>query len=71
MVTVYTKPNCIQCTQTKKALTKKGISYKIIDVTENLEAYNKVVSMGFKSAPVVVTNNEAWAGFQPDKINNI
>jgi hypothetical protein len=25
--------------------------------------------MGFKSAPVVITDSDSWAGFQPDKIN--
>lgn len=34
MVTVYSKPACVQCTATYRALDSKGISYVIVDVTE-------------------------------------
>ncbi|MGO1948095.1 MAG: glutaredoxin domain-containing protein, partial [Mycobacteriaceae bacterium] len=27
MITVYTKPACVQCTATKKALDKAGVDY--------------------------------------------
>lgn len=68
-ITVYSKPSCVQCTMTKKALDKRGIEYEVKDITLDSEAYDKVVSMGFKSAPVVITSEDAWAGFQPDRIN--
>ena len=71
MVTVYSKPACVQCEQTKKLLTKNGIEFETIDITEDIDAYNKVVGMGFMSAPVVTTDDDAWAGFQPDKINGL
>ena len=71
MVTVYTKPACIQCEQTKKLLTKNGVSFTIVDISVDTKAYDMVVDMGFQSAPVVITKDDAWAGFQPDKINAI
>lgn len=71
MVTVYSKPACVQCEQTKKLLTKNGIDFETIDITMNQAAYDTVVNMGFMSAPVVVTDDDAWAGFQPDKINGL
>ena len=71
MITVYSKPACVQCEQTKKLLTKNGLEFETIDITEDVDAYNKVVKMGFMSAPVVVTDNDSWAGFQPDKINGL
>jgi glutaredoxin-like protein NrdH len=37
-ITVYTKPACVQCNATFKALDKRGIEYQKIDVTENPEA---------------------------------
>lgn len=69
MTTVYTKPACVQCEQTKKLLDKNGISYTTVDITQDEEAYNKVVSMGFQAAPVVISGELSWAGFQPEKIN--
>jgi glutaredoxin-like protein NrdH len=69
-VTVYTKPNCKQCDLTKEALTKKGIPFETEDLTEpaNLEAAK---SLGFASAPVVMVGNDGWAGFRPDKIDEL
>lgn len=71
MVTVYTKPNCVQCTATKNYLDKKGIVYNTIDITQDLDAFDRIVAMGFKSAPVVDGDGEWWAGFQPEKIDEI
>lgn len=71
MTTVYTKPACIQCEQTKKLLDKNGTEYTTVDITQDHEAFDKVVSMGFASAPVVISGDQSWAGFQPDKINAI
>lgn len=71
MVTVYSKPACVQCEQTKKLLTKNGIEFETIDITEDIDAYNKVVEMGFMSVPVVIAGEDSWAGFQPEKINGL
>lgn len=34
-VTVYSKPRCVQCEATKRALTKAGINYDEVDLTTN------------------------------------
>lgn len=67
-VTVYTKPGCVQCTATTKALEAKGIPYELIDLVEDAEAYAFVVTLGYRQAPVVVADDEHWAGFRPDRI---
>lgn len=71
MTTVYTKPACVQCEQTKKLLDRNGVEYNVVDITKDAEAYDKIVSMGFMAAPVVISGDQSWAGFQPDKINSI
>jgi glutaredoxin-like protein NrdH len=71
MVTVYTKPACVQCEQTKKLLDRNGIKYDLVDITKDTAAYDKIVAMGFMAAPVVISGDDSWAGFQPDKINAI
>ena len=70
-VTVYTKPACVQCDATKRTLDKLGIAYNTIDITLDAEAFEKIIDMGFKAAPVVITDNDAWAGFNPEKLNGL
>jgi glutaredoxin-like protein NrdH len=71
MTTVYSKPACVQCDQTKKLLDKRGVQYNTVDITQDEEAYEMIVKMGFMSVPVVISGDQSWAGFQPDKINSI
>ena len=71
MTTVYTKPACVQCEQTKKLLDRNGVEYSVVDITKDPEAYDKIIAMGFMAAPVVISGDDSWAGFQPDKINAI
>ncbi len=69
MTTGYVKPACVQCDMTKRMLDKLEIDYDTVDITQDDSALEMVMSMGFKSAPVVITDSDSWAGFQPDKIN--
>jgi glutaredoxin-like protein NrdH len=71
MTTVYVKPACVQCDMTKRMLDKLEIDYDTVDITQDDSALEMVMSMGFKSAPVVITDSDSWAGFQPDKINSL
>ena len=70
-VTVYTKPNCVQCDATKRTMDKLGISYSTVDITVNTEAYDMIMAKGFQAAPVVITDDDAWSGFNPDKISGL
>lgn len=65
-ITVYTKPSCVQCDQTKKYLDRNGLEYNVVDMTENPEALEMVMGLGFQSAPVVITDRGNWSGFRPD-----
>lgn len=67
-ITVYTKPACVQCNATYKALDKQGLSYEIVDITEVPEARDYVMALGYLQAPVVVAGNDHWSGFRPDRI---
>lgn len=67
-ITVYSKPSCVQCTSTYRALDRHGIQYDVIDVTEDENALNYVKSLGYSTAPVVTTPDQHWGGFRPDKI---
>lgn len=67
-VTVYTKPGCVQCNATFKALDRNHISYSKVDVSADDQAREYIQSLGYLQVPVVIAGTEAWFGFKPDRI---
>lgn len=70
-VIVYSKPACVQCDATYKALDKAGIEYRAIDISLDTEARDYVMSLGYLTAPVVIIDGEHWSGFRPDRIKKL
>ena len=70
-ITVYSKPACVQCTATTRALDARGLAYHLIDLTEDDAAMEMVVSLGYRQAPVVIAGEAHWAGFRPDMIGRL
>lgn len=68
MITVYTKPACMQCNATKKALDKAGLEYDLIDISLDDDAREYVMALGYLQAPIVVAGEDHWSGFRPDRI---
>ena len=68
-ITVYSKPACVQCNATYRALDKRGLSYDVVDITADEQALAHVKSLGYLQAPVVVAGEDHWSGFRPDKID--
>lgn len=68
-VAVYSRPDCVQCKATYRALDKHGITYTVIDTSQDADAAEYARSLGFMQAPVIVpSEGEPWAGFRPDRI---
>lgn len=67
-ITVYTKPDCQQCSATYRALDKRGLSYRTVDITEDAQAREYVKGLGYLRAPVVVAGEQHWSGFRPDRV---
>lgn len=70
-VIVYSKPACVQCTATQDRLIKDGIPHEVIDISVDDDAREKVMALGYSSAPVVVAGDVHWSGFKPDKIKEL
>ncbi|MGO8256333.1 glutaredoxin-like protein NrdH [Rhizobium ruizarguesonis] len=68
-ITVYSKPACVQCTATYRALDRLGVDYDIVDISEDAEALDRVRSLGYMQAPVVIAGEQHWAGFRPEMIS--
>lgn len=68
---VYSKPDCVQCVATYKALDRQGVAYEVVDITQDTDALRFVRSLGYQQAPVVVAGEQHWSGFKPDKIKEV
>lgn len=74
---VYGKPNCVQCTFTKKYLDENDIPYKYIDATESETTINDLRANGYQSFPVVAYDNRlghedlSHTGFQPGELKRL
>ena len=58
-ITVYTKPACVQCNATYKALDKQGIAYEKVDISldNGPPALSTIVNFGeSKPIDIDVTN---------------
>ena len=72
-VTVYTKPDCMQCTATMRALDKAGLDYHVVDLTTDPGALDYVRhDLGHLQAPVVDTDTAGhWSGYRPDRCKGL
>ncbi|EMI5492524.1 glutaredoxin-like protein NrdH [Providencia stuartii] len=71
VITIYSKPNCVQCNATYQALERKNIPYQVVDLTEDDDALQFVRQLGYQQVPVVVADQEHWSGFRPDMISRL
>ena len=68
---VYTKPGCVQCDATTRDLGRRKIAHETVDLTQDAEALEKIKALGYAQAPVVVTDEDHWSGYRPDKIKSL
>ena len=70
-VTLYSRPGCGPCTATRRAMDKAGLDYTGVDISIDSEARDRVMALGYSSAPVVVAGQDHWSGFRPERIKNL
>lgn len=76
-IEMFSKPSCIQCTQSSRKLDARGLKYTKTDLMEDPNALTFVKSLGHMAAPVIVIRDAAgaiiksWAGFRPDEIDSL
>ena len=71
MITVYSNPNCVQCEQTKRYLTLKGLEFESKMIQDSPEVMPLIEEKGYRSAPVVVTPTDSWSGFRLEKLASL
>ena len=60
-VTVFTNPNNPQCEATEQELSKLGVRYVAVDLTQNPSTFEQVV----------ISPNSSWSGHRPDLIRQL
>jgi glutaredoxin-like protein NrdH len=70
-ITVWEKPACVQCQQTKREFDKRGIIYRVKRLDRSPKAVEKFIAMGLTAAPIVETDTKRWSGFRLDKIKSL
>lgn len=68
-ITLWTKPNCVQCESTKRQFDKRGIIYKTRKLTP--KAVERFIELGLTAAPIVETDDRRWSGFRLEKIKSL
>ncbi|SFU91569.1 glutaredoxin-like protein NrdH [Halomonas korlensis] len=67
-IEIYSKPACVQCTATYRALDQQGLDYTVVDIADDAVAREFVERLGYRQLPVVVAGEGHWSGFRPDRI---
>lgn len=68
---LLSKPNCVQCTATKRRFEQRGIRYREIDITQDDKMMEWAKERGYLQAPVVIDRFEHWSGYDPTRIDAI
>ena len=74
MLTVYSKPNCIQCEMTKIWLDQNKIQYESVNVYDHPEKLEEIKLIGFQRLPGVALEahfNNAVSGFNVDRLEKL
>lgn len=77
MLTVYSKPSCVACNATERALTRAGVPYVLSPIDDDALALVERMGLG-RTAPVVVVSDpttskiiDAWTGYNPGKLRDL
>lgn len=70
-ITVWVKPNCAQCEQTKRQFDKRGINYQVKRLDKSPKAVERFLALGLLAAPIVETDAKRWSGFRLEKIKSL
>jgi glutaredoxin-like protein NrdH len=49
-------------------INEAGLTYRTVDLSTSPDDMAAVKAMGYQSAPVVVTDDDHWYGFRPDRL---
>ena len=69
-VTVYTMHGCNACNHAKEFLTRNGVEFTERNVSDDAEAREELLAMGYRAAPVIKVDDQAMLGFDAEKLKH-
>ena len=66
MIKIYARSRCTGSIATKRYLENHSVDYEYIRVDKDDSALAHIHSLGYRSTPVVVTEDLHWPGFKPE-----
>ncbi|MDP4087721.1 MAG: glutaredoxin family protein [Bacillota bacterium] len=71
-VTVYTSSTCPWCVKAKQYLSSKGVEYKEVNVSLDMQAAREMIEKsGQRGVPVLDINGQIVVGFDRPKIDEL
>jgi len=76
-VTVFSNPGCYQCEATKRHLTRTGVKFDAVLLTDNHAAYERLHDAGWRGVPVIEVRNadgvlvDSWDGYRPGHLDRL
>ena len=77
MITVYSKPGCVQCNATYRHLESNGLSegvgYEKVSLLDHPDMVETFKDNNLLQAPIVVIDGDlssAFTGFHPDRLDD-
>jgi len=63
-IEVYSTPNCPYCVRAKALLQSKNLTFKEIDVSDDVDNLQKMVQLsGLRTVPQIFINDQSIGGF--------
>ncbi len=69
-VTVYTMHGCGACDRAKEFLARNGVKVAERNVSEDAQAREELLAMGYRAAPVIKVDNQTMLGFDAEKLKH-
>jgi len=69
-VTVYTMHGCGACDRAKEFLARNGVKFAERNVSEDAQAREELLAMGYRAAPVIKVDNQTMLGFDAEKLKH-
>ena len=71
-VVIYSTPTCPICKRAKAYLSRKGISYRDIDIAADKEAAHEMIhKSGQMGVPVIFVDEQMMLGFNQSKLDKM
>lgn len=67
-IEVWTKTNCPRCRSTARVLDDRDVTITYRSFDDEPGLVHEAKALGFSEAPVVITPDDAWTGYRPDKL---